>query len=51
LTERVRVRQPFNRRQLVRRGEVQRMLAVGGLVILMAALAAWVIFLWPAYWD
>lgn len=29
----------------------QRMMAVGGIVILMAALAAWVIFLWPAYWD
>ena len=29
----------------------QRMMAVGGIVVLMAALAAWVIFLWPAYWD
>ena len=29
----------------------QRMMAVGGIVILLAALAAWVIFLWPAYWD
>ena len=29
----------------------QRMMAVGGIVILMAALAAWVFFLWPAYWD
>ena len=29
----------------------QRVMAVGGIVVLMAALAAWVIFLWPAYWD
>jgi hypothetical protein len=29
----------------------QRMMAVGGIVVLMVALAAWVIFLWPAYWD
>ena len=29
----------------------QRMMAVGGIVVLMAALAAWVTFLWPAYWD
>jgi hypothetical protein len=29
----------------------QRMMAVAGIVILMAALAAWVIFVWPAYWD
>jgi hypothetical protein len=28
-----------------------RGMAVGGIVTLMAALAAWVIFLWPAYWD
>ena len=31
--------------------ESQRMMAVGGIVVLMATLAAWVIFLWPAYWD
>jgi len=31
--------------------KAQRMMAVGGLVVLMATLAAWVIFLWPAYWD
>jgi CHASE2 domain-containing sensor protein len=31
--------------------EPQRMMAVGGIVILMAVLAAWVIFVWPAYWD
>ncbi len=29
----------------------QRMMAVGGIVLVMAALAAWVVFLWPAYWD
>ena len=29
--------------------ESQRMMAVGGIVVLMAALAAWVIFFWPAY--
>jgi ascorbate-specific PTS system EIIC-type component UlaA len=31
--------------------ESQRMMVLGGIVVLMAALAAWVIFLWPAYWD
>ena len=30
---------------------LQRMMAVGGIVLVMAALAAWVIFSWPAYWD
>ena len=29
----------------------QRMIWVGGIVVAMAALAAWVIFVWPAYWD
>jgi len=29
----------------------QRMMAIGGIVLVMAALAAWVVFLWPAYWD
>ena len=29
----------------------QRMMAVGGIIVLMAALAGWVIFLWPAYWG
>ena len=29
----------------------QRTMVVGGIVIVMAALVAWVIFLWPAYWD
>ena len=31
--------------------ESQRMMAAGGIVVLLVALAAWVIFLWPAYWD
>ena len=31
--------------------EPQRMMAVGGIVIVMATLAAWVTFQWPAYWD
>jgi len=30
---------------------LQRGMAVGGIVLVMVALAAWVIFLWPAYWD
>jgi len=29
----------------------QRLMAVGGILLVMVALAAWVIFLWPAYWD
>ena len=29
----------------------QRMMAVGGIVLVMAAPAAWVDFLWLAYWD
>ena len=29
----------------------QRLMAVGGIVIVVTALAAWVIFVWPAYWD
>jgi len=31
--------------------ESQRMIAVGGIVTVMALLAAWAIFVWPAYWD
>ena len=31
--------------------ESQRVIAVGGIVTVMALLAAWVIFVWPAYWD
>jgi len=27
------------------------MIGVGGIVVVMALLAAWVIFLWPVYWD
>ena len=29
----------------------ERMMAVGGIMVLLAALAMWVIFVWPAYWD
>ena len=29
----------------------QRMIRVGGIVIVMALIAAWVIFFWPAYWE
>jgi len=29
----------------------QRVMAVGGIVVLTAAIAAWVVFVWPAYWD
>jgi hypothetical protein len=31
--------------------ESQRMIAVGVIVTIMALLTAWVIFVWPAYWD
>ena len=31
--------------------ESQRMIGAGGIVVVLALLAAWVIFLWPAYWD
>ena len=31
--------------------ESQRMMGVGGIVVVMALLVAWVIFFWPAYWD
>jgi hypothetical protein len=29
----------------------QRTMAISGIVIVVAALLAWVIFVWPAYWD
>ena len=29
----------------------QRTMAIRGIVIVVAALLAWVIFVWPAYWD
>jgi hypothetical protein len=29
----------------------QRMIGVGGIVVVMALLTAWVFFVWPAYWD
>jgi hypothetical protein len=31
--------------------EWERMIAVGGIAIITSLLAAWVIFLWPVYWD
>jgi hypothetical protein len=31
--------------------ESQRMIVTGGIVLATALLTAWVIFLWPAYWD
>jgi hypothetical protein len=37
--------------QAKRLTESQRMIGVGGIVVVMALLAAWVIFLWPVYWD
>jgi hypothetical protein len=37
--------------QAKRLTDSQRMMAVGGIVIVMALLAAWVIFFWPVYWD
>ena len=38
-------------RQAKRLTESQRMIGVGAIVVVMALLAAWVIFFWPAYWD
>lgn len=37
--------------QAKRLTDSQRMIEIGGVLIGMALLAAWVIFLWPAYWD
>ncbi len=37
--------------QAKRLTESQRMIGVGGIVVVMALLVAWVIFVWPAYWD
>jgi uncharacterized membrane protein len=37
--------------QAKRLTESQRMIGVGGIVVVMAVLTAWVIFVWPAYWD
>jgi hypothetical protein len=31
--------------------EAQRVIAAGGIVLVIALLAMWVIFVWPAYWD
>jgi hypothetical protein len=30
--------------------EAQRMIAAGGIVLAMALLTMWVVFVWPAYW-
>ena len=37
--------------QAKRLTELQRMIGVGAIIVVMALLAAWVIFFWPAYWD
>jgi formate-dependent nitrite reductase membrane component NrfD len=37
--------------QAKRLTESQRMIRVGGIVVVMALLTAWVIFSWPVYWD
>jgi hypothetical protein len=29
----------------------QLMIGVGGIVVVAALLTAWVVFLWPTYWD
>jgi hypothetical protein len=29
----------------------QRTAGIGGILLIMALLAAWVILAWPAYWD
>jgi len=34
-----------------RLAESQPLIGVGGIVVVMALLAAWVIFFWPAHWD
>ena len=31
--------------------EAQRMIAAGGIVVVIALHTIWVIFVWPAYWD
>ena len=37
--------------QAKRLTESQRMIGVGGIVVVVALLVAWVIFFWPVYWD
>jgi hypothetical protein len=37
--------------QAKRLTDSQRIIRVGGIVIVMALLATWVIFFWPVYWD
>jgi hypothetical protein len=29
----------------------QRMIGIGGIVVVVALLTVWVFFVWPAYWD
>jgi hypothetical protein len=29
----------------------RRMIGIGGIVVVVALLTAWVFFVWPAYWD
>jgi hypothetical protein len=29
----------------------RRMIGIGGIVVVVALLIAWVFFVWPAYWD
>ena len=38
-------------RRAERLTEAQRMIAAGGIVLVIALLTMWVIFVWPAYWD
>ena len=37
--------------QAKRLTQSQRMIGVGGIVLIMALLAAWMVFFLPAYWD
>ena len=38
-------------RRAERLTEAQRMIAAGGIVLVIALLTMWVIFVWPSYWD
>ena len=38
-------------RRAERLTEAQWMIAAGGIVLVIALLTMWVIFVWPAYWD
>ena len=37
--------------QAKRLTNAQRMIGIGGVVVIMALLTASVFFVWPAYWD